>query len=383
MAMVLNASRLRLTEAKFYGNPALNTNVNVSQGTGITLTPNPITGTGTIALTVPIAVTSGGTGFATGMGTVALANGLNSDIAIPLSPYVTITGPTLAFSVGGFTPSSDGRILTIYNTTTQVMTLVNEDAGSALANRIKTLTGANLIIGPGLESVSFTYNTVDARWVLMASGPGLPVQMTTVAVAGGLNSNIATPGSSYVRLTGPVAAFSIGGFTLPYDGRILTIYNTTAQVMTLVNEDASSAAVNRIKTLTGANVVLTGTTVTASFVYDITDLRWVYIAPPPNAGRMPVLTVAISTALTALHTFVRVNASGAARTITLPTIASIGPGKVYWVKKIDSSVNAVSIACSGADTLDGSASLPALSLYSQYQTIGIVSPDTGTDWSII
>jgi hypothetical protein len=100
----------------------------------------------------------------------------------------------------------------------------------------------------------------------------------SVAVANGLNSNVATPASSYVRLTGPSAGFSIGGLTAGVNGYRLTIYNTVAQTMTIVNEDASSTAGNRIKTLTGANVVLRAGTSSAQFVYDSSDSRWVLIA---------------------------------------------------------------------------------------------------------
>jgi hypothetical protein len=43
----------------------ISTPTNLTQGTGITLTPNPITGTGTVALTVPVTVSTGGTGQVT------------------------------------------------------------------------------------------------------------------------------------------------------------------------------------------------------------------------------------------------------------------------------------------------------------------------------
>ena len=99
-----------------------------------------------------------------------------------------------------------------------------------------------------------------------------------ITVANGLNSNIILTNASWVRLTGPTGGFSIGGFTGPFDGRRLTIYNTVAQQMTIVNEDGSSTAGNRIKTLTGANVVLRAGTSAATMIYDATDSRWILVS---------------------------------------------------------------------------------------------------------
>lgn len=97
----------------------------------------------------------------------------------------------------------------------------------------------------------------------------------SVALANGLNSDIAQAGASKLRLTGPTSTFSIGGFTAATDGSLLRVYNTVAFALTVVNEDASSTAANRIKTLTGANVTLRAGTSFATFVYDSTDARWI------------------------------------------------------------------------------------------------------------
>ena len=46
--------------------------------------------------------------------------------------------------------------------------------------------------------------------------------------------------------------------------------------MTISNESASSDAANRITTLTGADVVLTGVSV-AHLIYNATDARWILL----------------------------------------------------------------------------------------------------------
>jgi hypothetical protein len=108
----------------------------------------------------------------------------------------------------------------------------------------------------------------------------------SVNLNAGLNSDIALPASSYVRITGPGGAFSIGGFTNPVDGRKLLLYNSTSQTMTIVNEDAGTGnTADRIKTLTGGNITLSAASpAIVEFIYDATDQRWILVDAGINAG---------------------------------------------------------------------------------------------------
>lgn len=72
-----------------------------------------------------------------------------------------------------------------------------------------------------------------------------------------------------------------------------------------------------------------------------------------------------------------VSASGGAVTITLPDAAGIH-GKVYIIKKVDASVNAVTVDGAGADTIDGAATY-ALAL--QYASVTVCSD--GTNWGVL
>lgn len=100
--------------------------------------------------------------------TLTLVNGLNSDLNIGSLSYEAISGPTGAFSVGGFTGGADGRVLFVWNSTTQAMTLVNEDASSAAANRIQTLTGGNVTLATRMSFAIFIYAS-NNRWTLAAT----------------------------------------------------------------------------------------------------------------------------------------------------------------------------------------------------------------------
>lgn len=154
------------------------------------------------------------------------------------------------------------------------------------SGRIKLAAGgsaenASLFPSGGL-SVSGTPTDPGAGGIFAGGGitcsGAFATRKGSVAVANGLNSNIATPSNSIIRLTGPTAAFQVGGFTGGVDGYRLAVYNTVAQAMTIKNEDASSTAGNRLKTLTGADVTLRAGTSFAEFEYDGTDSRWVLIA---------------------------------------------------------------------------------------------------------
>lgn len=112
-----------------------------------------------------------------------LVNGLNSSI-VNYGFWNRITGPTAAFSVGGLSTSTlnagapaDGMTVQLYNSTSQTMTIVNEDSGTTvLAQRIKTLTGANLVLATSAPSVvTLQYCAIETtpgpRWIVISHYP--------------------------------------------------------------------------------------------------------------------------------------------------------------------------------------------------------------------
>ena len=103
---------------------------------------------------------------------LSLANGDNDDITLDSSRFQTIAGPSAAFAVSGFTGGVSGRPLLLFNNVAQEMTIENENAGSAAANRILTLTGADVVLRSGTSFARFVYNNAASRWILMSSNPG-------------------------------------------------------------------------------------------------------------------------------------------------------------------------------------------------------------------
>lgn len=145
-----------------------------SSGTG---NPLVINATGDVKQTTALdGVTVGATTKASGAFTtlavsranVTLANGVNSDVPVGAASFIRVIGPTGAFSITGFLPTSyiDGQMLTVYNTTSQNMTITN-DATSTAANRIYTLGAAVTTTGTG--SVSMIYSSTENRWIVTGS----------------------------------------------------------------------------------------------------------------------------------------------------------------------------------------------------------------------
>ncbi len=106
------------------------------------------------------------------------SGGVNDNIVLPditglsgvKASFYRITGPSAAFSIYGVVPNSgaDGQLVTLLNTTTNVMTVKN-NASSIPANSIKTLSGADMVTVAGMSSITLQYNKTDARWYVTGS----------------------------------------------------------------------------------------------------------------------------------------------------------------------------------------------------------------------
>jgi len=99
---------------------------------------------------------------------ITLANGDNNNVA-HANTFLRVTGPTAAFALTGFVAGGDGDVLYLYNSVFQTMTVKNLNAGSAIGNRILTLTGADVVLRATANSfVSLIYDTGVGAWILMS-----------------------------------------------------------------------------------------------------------------------------------------------------------------------------------------------------------------------
>lgn len=96
-----------------------------------------------------------------------LVNGDNDDIRWD-NGFVKIFGPTASFAVTGFVAPEINVELLVYNSTSEEMTIRNEDLGSVDSARILTLTGADVVLRAGTSFFSIVYDHEDERWILTA-----------------------------------------------------------------------------------------------------------------------------------------------------------------------------------------------------------------------
>lgn len=98
-----------------------------------------------------------------------------------------------------------------------------------------------------------------------------------------------------------------------------------------------------------------------------------------GTGLLARVTTTVDLTLTTSHTVVLCDASSGPLTITLPA-ASANGGRLYHIKKADSSANAVTLDGDGLDTIDGGV---AAILTVQFEAITINADSVEDNWDIL
>lgn len=99
---------------------------------------------------------------------LTLVNGANNNVQLSNATWFRVAGVSGVFSISGLIDTWASRTVCIYNPTSNAMTITNEGVGSTAANRITTLSGAD-IVGSGMSSICMTYDDTDARWIVVSS----------------------------------------------------------------------------------------------------------------------------------------------------------------------------------------------------------------------
>ena len=137
-----------------------------------------------------------------------------------------------------------------------------------------------LIINSAFSQVGI--GNTDPKTSLDVTGALSLREGTALTLSNGVNNNIAlgTTPSSFYRITGPTAAFTITSFVpiTASDGQLLTIQNTTTFPMTITHEGATGTAANRIYCANAADITLTGQFTTITLSYNLTQSRWSVIS---------------------------------------------------------------------------------------------------------
>lgn len=97
-----------------------------------------------------------------------------------------------------------------------------------------------------------------------------------VSLANGNNAGIPTLGKSYIKVSGPSAAFNVNGLANGRDGKIVLLENNTGFPMTIANNSGiDGTAGNRIFTGTSGDLTYTNQPTLLIFAYDSEVSRWV------------------------------------------------------------------------------------------------------------
>lgn len=91
--------------------------------------------------------------------------------------------------------------------------------------------------------------------------------------------------------------------------------------------------------------------------------------------RVPFAAKSANYTLTATDCAVSVDCSGGNRTVTLPAVASVPAGQLYFVKKIDGSGNTLTLDGHASETIDGGADKSTTT-----QNAGWTVISTGSGW---
>lgn len=94
---------------------------------------------------------------------------------------------------------------------------------------------------------------------------------------------------------------------------------------------------------------------------------------------MTVRSVTASTTLTN-NDYVLLVSPAANVTVTLPAVASVQPGRPYFIVRDDTATNTVTLDGNASETIDGATTL-AVGTAGQFGALRIIS--TGTAWRVI
>lgn len=221
---------------------------------------------------------------------------------------------------------------------------------------------------------------------------------SNLMVTGSLSSNILQDGGRLLLTTADIASATTSG---------IIVQNNAFAILTSVSSSANNT-VNGLRVFTWSNVQVNVATDVAGTTADLqvgglAGISWATFNASSPAGRLDLGQIAgvnsgvpsPSGSTTAYQNVTSItnadspytvlnddqnilaNAAGGAITVNLPLLAG-HLGMVLTIKKMDASVNAVTIDGSGAETIDGAAT-QALTV--QYQTFTLLAGPT--EWSIL
>jgi hypothetical protein len=204
----------------------------------------------------------------------------------------------------------------------------------------------------------------------LSSAANTPAQITA-------DQNNYSPGVGLFQRWSSDASRNVTGVVAGVDGEMRFVWNVGANDIVLENESLSSTAANRLTTSTLTNLTMSANKC-AVMMYSTSTSRWLTTTINPFGSYVyPVTSQSSNYNLSSADLVCLANASGGPIDITLPTAVGI-TGKIYIIKKTDSSANNVGVMTTSSQTIDGNLSYL---LTTQYQSIELLSD--GANWNVI
>lgn len=168
------------------------------------------------------------------------------------------------------------------------------------------------------------------------------------------------------------AAGLLGGASDTTGGGIAALMPEGGGVVLLAGDVTGPSSGNTVEKIQNIPVEDPDATADPSKALYFTGTEYVHLGPTWEPQ-----TKTASYTLTADETIVLANAASAAITVTLPTAVGIG-GRIFSVKKTDTSSNLVTLATTSSQTIDGETTAE---ISSAYTSLAVVSD--GANWHIL
>jgi len=324
-----------------------------------------------------------------------------------VTPTTTIWRLTnaLLVSLSNLASPLSGETLVLINDTGNPITVLNDSGGTA-ANRILTGTGADLTLENN-ACLLLTYSPSQSRWRIVggsgSGGTGASLEIEIIAgenlavddaiyiSKGNANGDTGrTIGQAYkLDATNDNRMYFAGinktvvtagnAATIQIGGEITFGSGLTQGIPLFASVTTPGAYQTTAPTTVGQWSVMLGDPSAANKLIMNGALGSSGIKITNNAGFLANVVTNTSTtyAPTNLVDAILCDATTGAQTINLPTAVGLS-GKIYDIKKKDSSVNSVTIDANGTETIDGSLTQ---SLILQYDAMRIISD--GANWFIL
>ena len=97
-----------------------------------------------------------------------LISNLPQNFVVGADNFIKIAGINAPFVLSGITEGTESKLITVYNSTSQNMTIINNCSDCAPSQRILTLAGNNITYS-GIGSVTFQYDAKSHIWILVSA----------------------------------------------------------------------------------------------------------------------------------------------------------------------------------------------------------------------